>query len=300
MGRKSNVMKSAHRTAVREISYASSAQSRPGRALIRVVENTTGRLGLIRRAKGYEDEVAQGRDFWAVMAERYGLTPKIVAGSLDNIPKTGPLIVVSNHPYGILDGLMLGQLLSHLRGDFRIIAHRVFRRAQELDRIILPISFDETKEAQRVNIETRRTALDYLGRGGAIGIFPGGTVSTAQRPFGTPMDPTWRSFTARMISKSGARVVPIYFTGTNSRLFQVASHLHYTLRMALLIKEFRSRVDAPVEMVIGDPIPADEIAAFAGDKRGLMDFVRQKTYALSPNPIDPTMKGFEFEEQHRR
>ncbi len=91
----------------RDISYAHSAQTRPGgRALIRVVENSTGRLRLIKRAEGYDDEVAQGRDFWQVMVERYGLSLKVVGGSLDNIPREGgPLITVANHPpYGILDG----------------------------------------------------------------------------------------------------------------------------------------------------------------------------------------------------
>ena len=182
-------------------------------------------------------EVAEGRDFWQVMVDRYGLSLDITAGSLANIPSEGPLILVANHPYGILDGLMMGHILSEVRGDFRILAHRVFRKAEDLDRVILPISFDDTKEATKLNIETRKTALRYLADGGAIGIFPGGTVSTAPKPFGQAMDPGWRAFTARMIAKSGATVVPVFFEGANSRLFQVASHLHATLRMALLIKE---------------------------------------------------------------
>ena len=179
------------------------------------MENATGRVRLIRRAKGYQDEVAQGRDFWEVMVERYGLRLDVVGGALTDIPREGPLVVVANHPYGILDGLMLGHILSVTRGDFRILAHRVFRRAEDLDRVILPISFDETKEAVQQNLETRKEALRYLGAGGAIGIFPGGTVSTAAKPFRRPMDPGWRSFTARMIAKSGATVVPIYFDGHN-------------------------------------------------------------------------------------
>ena len=98
------------RHAAREISYASSARTKGGRAVIRMVENATGRLRLIRRADGYEDEVARGRDFWEVMVERYGLSLDIVAGQLENIPTTGPLILSSNHPYGILDGMMMGYM----------------------------------------------------------------------------------------------------------------------------------------------------------------------------------------------
>lgn len=140
----------------REISYAHSAASRGGAALIRLMENVTGRLGLIRQALGYEQEVASGRDFWEVMVERYRLSLDVMGGSLDNIPKDGPLILIANHPYGILDGLMMGHILSKTRGDFRILAHQVFRKAEDLNRVILPIAFDETKEAVKLNLETRK------------------------------------------------------------------------------------------------------------------------------------------------
>ena len=289
----------AKRQIARDISYSSSAQTKGGRAMIRVLENTTGRLRLIRRARGYETEVANGRDFWEVMVDRYGLTLEVVGGALENIPRNGPLVVVANHPYGILDGLMLGHILSATRGDFRILANRVFRKAEELDRIILPISFDDTKEAVALNIETRKAALRYLADGGAIGVFPGGTVSTAAKPFAQPMDPSWRSFTARMIAKSRATVVPVFFDGANSRLFQVASHLHATLRLALLIKEFKRRVDEPVRVVIGEPIPRDKIEARRSDTRAMMDFLRQETYALSPAPLKSLGYGFEFEDKYR-
>lgn len=283
----------------RDISYASTARSRPTQAMIRGIENVTGRLGLIRRAAGYEQDLGQGVDFWRLMTERFGLSLDVVGGSLDNIPAKGPLILIANHPYGILDGLMMGYILSGLRGDFRIVAHRIFRSSEMLNQVILPIDFDETDAALRQNIDTRAEALRYLGQGGAIDIFPGGTVSTAARPFGQPRDPVWRNFTSRMIAKSNATVVPIFFDGCNSRLFQVASHLHYSLRMALLIKEFRARIDEPVRIVIGQPIEPVQIAARKHDAKALMDFLRKTTYDLSPEPMASTDYGFEFEEKYR-
>lgn len=284
--------------AARDISYASSAATRSGRVLIRLMENATGRLGVIRRAKGYDAEVAAGRDFWAVMAERYGLSLEVIRGSLANIPAQGPLIVVANHPYGILDGLMLGHILSLARGDFRILAHRVFKKAEDIDRVILPISFEETKEAVALNLETRKEALRYLADGGCIGIFPGGTVSTSAKPLGQPLDPGWRAFTAKMVAKSGATVVPIYFDGANSRLFQLASHLHATLRMGLLIREFRRNLGAPVRVAIGAPIGPERLAEFRGDAKKLMDFLRAETYSLSSKPLVQAGLGFEFEAKH--
>lgn len=292
-------MQPSSKHVARDISYSFSAQTRPGQAFIRSMENATGRLRLIKRADGYEREVGAGRDFWEVMVERYGLTLELLAGSLDNIPREGPLVVVANHPYGILDGLMMGHILSVVRGDFRILANRVFRKAEELNEVILPVSFDETKAGIALNLETRRTALNYLSDGGAIGVFPGGTVSTANKPFGRPLDPSWRSFTAKMIARSDAHVVPIYFDGANSRLFQLASHLHTTLRMALLIKEFKSRVDAPVRLAVGQPLTRDALNPYLRDPRGMMDFLRAETYKLSSRPIDTSHYGFEFTEVHK-
>ena len=289
----------SRRHIARDISYAHSAETKGGRALVRLMENTTGRMRLIKRADGYEDEVAAGRDFWAVIVERYGLTLDVIGGSLSNIPKDGPLILIANHPYGILDGLMMGHILSELRGDFRILANRVFRKAEDLNRIVLPISFDETKEAVRLNIETRKTALNYLGNSGAIGIFPGGTVSAAAKPFSHPMDPGWRGFTARMVGKSNATVVPLFFDGHISRLFQIASHLHQTLRMGLLIKEFKKRVDTPVKVVVGAPIGRDVLDPMAKDSKAMMDYLRKATYELSPTPLKSFDYGFEFEDRHR-
>ncbi|MBY5988512.1 lysophospholipid acyltransferase family protein [Roseovarius atlanticus] len=283
------------RHVARDISYAYSAQTRGGRAMIRTMENLTGRIRLIKRAAGYEQEVAAGRDFWQVMVERYGLTLDVVGGSLDSIPRTGPLILIANHPYGILDGLMMGHILSQTRGDFRILAHQIFRKAEDLNRVILPISFDETKEAVALNVETRKTALNYLKDGGTIGIFPGGTVSTGVKPFAQPLDPGWRGFTARMVAKLDATVVPVFFEGHTSRLFQLASHMHTTLRMGLLIKEFSKRVDTRVQVVVGQPIAQDELRARAGDTKSMMAFLRHKTYELSTRPVNPDEIGFEYD-----
>lgn len=289
-----------NRHVARDITYASSAATKPGRAMIRVMENATGRIGLIRRAKGYEQEVAAGRDFWQVMTDRYGVGIEVTRGSLSNIPESGPLVVVANHPFGILDGLILGRILSERRsGDFKVLAHRVFRRAADLERVILPISFDETKLAAKLNLETRKESLRYLAAGGAIGIFPGGTVSTSARPFSTPLDPGWRTFTAKMVAKSQATVVPIYFEGSNSRLFQIASHLHATLRMGLLIREFKTRVDRDVRVAIGQPIPPEALDAVRGDAKAMMDLLRRATYDLSARPEAMRGLGHEFEERHR-
>jgi putative hemolysin len=113
------------------------------------------------------------------------------------------------------------------------------------------------------------------------------------------MDPGWRSFTARMIAKSGARVLPVYFHGHTSRLFQIASHMHMTLRLGLLINEFGKRVDAPVAVSIGTPIEPQRLLPFANDSKAMMDFLRKATYELSQDPVKSFDLGYEFEKRHR-
>ena len=288
-----------YRQSTQEISYAYSAQTSSGRALIKILENVTGRASLIKKAQNYELEVASGESFWEVMFQRYGLSLEILDGAFSCIPRDGPLIIIANHPFGILDGLILGYILSKSRKNFKILAHKVFRKSAELDDVILPISFDKTKESTKLNIETRVSALNFLNSGGAVGIFPGGTVSTSLTPFGVPMDPSWRSFTAKMITKSEAQVVPIFFEGHNSRGFQLASHIHYNLRMGLLIKEFKSKIGNPVKICIGKPLSHSEIKSQSGNPRILMDFLREETYKLSQNPLRNFDYGLEFKSRYK-
>jgi putative hemolysin len=235
-----------------------------------------------------------------VLSHRFGLSVDVIGGALGDIPATGPLIVVANHPYGILHGLTLGRMLSQRRrGDFCILANSVFNRAAEINRFILPINFDDSRAAAAQNIATRGAALDYLAGGKKIGVFPGGGVSTAAWMLSQPLDPVWRNFTAKMIATTGATVVPLFFVVTNSRLFHIASHLNASLRLGLLIREFRSRVDRPVPVVIGKPIDPAVLDALRHDPKGCMDFLRHQTYALFPRPIDANKLGHEFEAKHR-
>lgn len=283
-----------------DLSYAGSAETRFGRAVIRLIENATGRPGLIRRAIGYEQDLAAGINFFNAMTDRFGVRADIVAGRLDHIPRSGPVIVIANHPFGILDGLILGQMLAQRRSDFRILANDVFQGAPDLDKALLPVCFERTGEALARNIATRQDALRYLDEGGAVGVFPGGTVSTGARVFSRPMDPGWRRFTARMIARSRAVVVPVYFEGHNSRIFQIASHVHLTLRLGLLIREFGNRVDQPVRVALGAPVGRDILDPLSKDSKGMMDFLRKATYELSPDPVKFLELGYEFEGRHRR
>ena len=281
------------------VSYAHSAQSRLGRTFIRCLENATGRSTLLSRSQNLRTNMHSVQNFWRSIMEGYGVTIDVIQGELGDIPVDHPFIVVANHPYGILDGLVMGSVLAQSGANFKIIANDIFNKAQEIKDKILPISFKNTREAISLNLRTRKNALTHLSHGGAIGIFPGGTVSTSSKLFSQPVDPVWRSFTAKMIFKSNALVVPIFFDGNTSRIFQLASHLHPTVRAGLLLREFKLRLNKPVRIVIGKPIPRFRLDLFKNDSRKIMDFLRLETYKLSPNKNQTFEYGHEFEHKHR-
>ena len=235
---------------VREISYSDSAHSKAGRALIRSIENCTGRIGLIKRAENYDKEIVRsGRNFWEVIVDRYHLDLEIVSGDVNTIPPKGPLVVVSNHPYGILDGLMLGYILSQKRKNFRILANQVFMKSDDLSEAILPICFDETKEAAKQNITTRAVALEYLKDGGCIGIFPGGTVSTARKPFGKPVDPSWRRFAAKLILKVINQKGIINLGGPSQTVYNFAKKYNKKIKKKYSKGEFPKKIDMSLKKI---------------------------------------------------
>ncbi|MEM6480832.1 MAG: lysophospholipid acyltransferase family protein [Pseudomonadota bacterium] len=281
-----------NRQIARDISYAYSAQTRGGRAMIRALESLGGRKRLIKRAKGYEDEVAAGRDFWQVMVERYGVTADLVKGSLASIPRTGPLVLIANHPYGILDGLIMGHLLSQTRDDFRILANSVFTKSAELKRIVCPISFDDSLAAKRLNRKGLSDALRFTKDGGALGIFPSGTVATSKTMFSEPAEPLWPETAASIILATRATCIPVFFFGANSRAFQISSHLHGSLRLGMFVGEFRRKVGKPLPIVIGEPVLPDSIEIYRNDKNGLTRLLRRKTLELGG--VSPDIVGRQY------
>ena len=153
---------------------------------------------------------------------------------------------------GCLDGIVISWLISKVRTDFVVLTNAVLMRAPELQDFILPIDFSETEQAQRTNLASRAAARAQLDRGGVVMVFPAGAVSTAPDKLGLKpaVDWRWQPFASQLIQRSKAVVVPIWFGGQNSRLFQITSHLSYTLRISLIFHEVKSR--------IGTSLPVDD------------------------------------------
>lgn len=265
---------------VDEFSYASPEDPRFKRLVIQLIERITGQPELKRMYLEHQNNPKPGESFWDAAINKLRLKIDLNEQDLSEIPRTGPVIIVANHPFGVLDGLMVCWLISRVRNDFKVLTNALLNRAEEIKPYLLPIDFEETKAALETNIKTRAESKALLEKGGALVIFPGGTVSTTPTLLSRKAkDPEWKTFTGRMIVQGKAPVVPVYFDGQNSRLFQIASHISMTLRLSLLFKEVHDRIGENLTVRIGKRIPYETLKGFS-DRKELMAFLRDQTYAL--------------------
>lgn len=261
-----------------DFSYATSDDDPWRRAAIKCIERLSGKARLWTLYEGYRRETS-GDDFFEQAIRRLELTVKINAGGLAAIPETGPLVVIANHPLGVVDGLLLGYLISQVRKDFRILVHSALCKVPEPRPYFLPIDFLNTRQAQKTNLETRRAALADLEAGRVVGIFPSGGIATARHPFARVNDLEWKAFTASMVTKSHAPVLPVLIDGRTSRLFQLFSQINMELRASLLFREAVKMMGNDVKATIGQPLTPDHLSSIA-DRRDLMAYLRRQTFDL--------------------
>jgi len=283
-----------------DFTYSTPEHSVARRSIIRVVEKLGGQRQLKQLYHRYLDERNGSKEFFQSAVDLLKLTIHYDSAKLQGIPSDGPVLFIANHPYGVLDGIVLTWLARQARPDVKVLANHVLCQAPDAPDHLLPIDFSGTREATRVNVDSRARAQRHLKAGGAIGIFPAGSVAASERPHrGPAVDSIWHPITAKLIMTSGASVVPVYFSGQNSRLFQLASHLSYTLRLSLYFWETARRIGSHLDLAIGDPIPFSDLEPIK-DRQALMRELRRRTYALAsdlnarPDRLPPFDREFEF------
>ena len=262
-------------------SYADPSDRPVKRHLIHLIERATGQRELKRIYLDNRRHPSPGESFFAAAVRRLAINVQYDAGRLARIPRLGPVVVVANHPYGVLDGIVLSWLVEKVRSDFLVLTNAVLLRAPELKDYVLAVDFAGTPEATQINLESRARARDHLAGGGVVVVFPAGGVSTAPDRLGRrpAVDADWQPFTAQLIQRAKATVVPVCFSGQNSRLFQIASHLSQTLRLSLIFHEVRNRMGTSLPVAIGDPIPFARLSHIK-DRHALASDLMNRTYAL--------------------
>ena len=171
------------------------------------------------------------------------------------IPDQGGFIVVANHPFGMLEGLLLGKLLLERRPDVRILTNHLLAQVPELHDLCIFVDPWSRPSSRARNAAALKQALRHLRQGGLLAVFPAGEV--AHRTFGDRgelHDAPWQASIGQLIQRSGAPVLPIHFCGENSLAFQLAGMVHPSLRTALLPRELLNKQGKRVEVRIGQPV----------------------------------------------
>ena len=260
--------------------YSTADQPLFQRTVIQAIEKIGGQAKL-KRLYDRRNEREPCESFFGTALRLLKINVEIDRATLDLCPREGPVVFIANHPYGVLDGISLAWCAMLVRPDTQVLANSVLCHIPEACDNLLPVDFAGTRMARETNVRSRLTALSSLRSGHSIGIFPGGGVSTSERPHkGPAVELPWAPFTAKLIRASRATVVPIFFVGQNSRLFQLASHVSDTLRSSLVFRETARRIGTRLILRVGAPITFDEIAHIE-DRNELVKELRRRTFALA-------------------
>ena len=267
---------------MRRLSYAGTFTNPFKAGSIRAIEWVTAKVQLLSLIRSFEKSGApHGSPFWPKAIKHMGIRIDTPAEEIARIPKTGPVVVVANHPSGLVDGMIMAAMVNQVRSDFRILTRSLLTGIPEVEEFMIPVPFPHEENSRELGLEMRNLTMEHLKRGGVIILFPAGRVACSETWFGTAVEAEWNVFTHKMIHRSGATILPIYFAGQNSRIYQIANLVSATLRQGLLLYEIKRSLFKPQRPVIGEPISASVLNGWEGNPRGFLAWLRQHTLDLA-------------------
>ena len=263
--------------------FATAEVNRIGQLFIMITELLTGKLKLKKLYDQYLSENRPPEYFWddAITKLKLTIITSFQEGSY--IPKKGKLIVIANHAFGVADGVSICSVISKVRQDYKMITHKVLRQADAVKDKILPIDFNESKEALFTNINTRKEAETVLRNEGVIVLFPSGRIATKKK-LGKNIkadDGEWKQWVSKLILKTKSPVLPIYFDGQNSQWYHIANKLGLTFRYSLCMYELKRKIGDNIYMYFGSLISYENVAKI-GDIKEITKYLRSVTYSLDP------------------
>lgn len=223
----------------------------------------------------------QGREFADHLLENMNITIDVSADQLENIPKEGGFVVVSNHPFGGIEGVMLLSAIAKVRPDFKIMANFILSHIPNLKDCFFAVNPFENNPEWKSSVSGIKGAIQHIAAGNGLGVFPAGEVSR-YHGHDFPEDLPWSTSIARIIKNAGVPVIPVFWEGQNSKLFYALDKIHTMLGTARLTRELANKHDTCFNLQIGKPIMPAEVALYDNPKE-LAAYLRCRSYALEAN-----------------
>lgn len=260
-----------------------SSKTKIGKKLIADVESVVEKLTDLHKLELMYDYVKDKYDpnlpFCDQALNTLNINYSLSESDLARIPKEGPLVVVANHPFGGIEGIIMGSLLQSIRPDVKIMANYLLGRIPELRDLFILVDPFEKSESKYKNLKPLKESLQWLKQEHLLGIFPAGEVSHLQLSKRAIMDKEWSPTIGRIIRNTKSPVLPIFFKGTNSKLFQILGLIHPTLRTLLLAHEMVKKMGTKIDVKIGQIIPYKKLSEYETDKE-LVSYLKLRTYNL--------------------
>lgn len=223
----------------------------------------------------------QGREFADHLLENMNITIDVSADQLENIPKEGGFVVVSNHPFGGIEGVMLLSAIAKVRPDFKIMANFILSHIPNLKECFFAVNPFENNPEWKSSVSGIKGAIQHIAAGNGLGVFPAGEVSR-YHGHDFPEDLPWSTSIARIIKNAGVPVIPVFWEGQNSKFFYALDKIHTMLGTARLTRELANKHDTCFNLQIGKPIMPAEVALYENPKE-LAAYLRSRSYALEAN-----------------
>ncbi|TVM19380.1 glycerol acyltransferase [Oceanidesulfovibrio indonesiensis] len=238
-------------------------------------------------------ELKPDNEFMSRVLETMDVTYEVPDADMLRIPKKGPVVVVANHPFGAIEGVILGALLKRAREDVKIMGNYLLGLVPELQDMIITVDNFGSADSLKKNIKPLKESIRWLRGGHVLAIFPSGEVSSLDLRKRRIMDPAWNRTVGRIIHRTEAPVLPVFFPGANGPLFHIAGFLHPRLRTALLPRQFIKRQGRCFPVRIGNTIPFKKIEHLERDEE-LMAYLRLRTYMLKRRVTEEKPSRFKF------
>lgn len=245
------------------------------------VASAVMRLAKINKVNELYDKLKdkKGKAFFESFVDERDLQYIVFEEDLAKIPKTGPFIIVANHPLGAIDGILMTKIISEIRPDFKIMGNFLLEKIKPMEPFVIPVNPFENRKEVYNSAAGMRATLKHLEEGGCVGIFPAGEVSNKNNTYNEIQDKQWEKPALKLIKMAKVPVVPMYFHAKNSRLFYQVSKLHPGLQTLLLPAEMMNDREKPIRIRIGRPLTPKSMAE-AETVEELGEYLKRKVYMM--------------------